>query len=63
MKQIKGAENKKKFQDVYRVSQIIGTGTFGEIKTCFHRETGQKRAVKLFRRELLSSENEKVQLL
>jgi Protein kinase domain. len=48
---------------VYRVSQIIGTGTFGEIKTCFHRETGQKRAVKLFRRELLSSENEKVQLL
>ena len=56
-------ENKNRFHDVYRIAQNLGSGTYGEVKTCFHRETGQKRAVKLFRRDLMTSEVEKSQLL
>lgn len=56
-------ENKKKFQEVYRIAQNLGTGTFGDVKTCFHRETGHKRAVKLFKKELMHNETEKSMLL
>lgn len=56
-------ENKKNFQDVYRVTQSLASGTFGEVKICFHRESGQKRAVKLFRRELMNSTDDSNQLL
>lgn len=56
-------ENKKKFQDVYRVAQSLGTGTYGEVKTCFQRETGQKRAVKILKKDLMRSEVEKSFLL
>ncbi|OMJ70581.1 hypothetical protein SteCoe_31417 [Stentor coeruleus] len=56
-------ENKKKFQDVYRAAQSLSTGIYGEVKTCFHRETGQKRAVKILKKDLMRSELEKTFLL
>lgn len=56
-------ENKKKFQEVYRIAQNLGSGTFGEVKICFHRETGHKRAVKLFKKDLMHSEIEKMTLI
>ena len=30
-------ENKNRFHDVYRIAQNLGSGTYGEVKTCFHR--------------------------
>lgn len=56
-------ENKKKFKDVYRIGNILGSGSCGEVKTCFHRETGQKRAVKILKKNLMKSESEKALLL
>ncbi|CAG9322022.1 unnamed protein product [Blepharisma stoltei] len=47
-------ENTNKFQEIYRVGSNLGSGAFGEVKTCFHRDTGQKRAVKIFRKDLIS---------
>jgi calcium-dependent protein kinase len=55
-------ENKKRFQEVYRIAQNLGNGTYGDIKTCFHKETGQKRAVKLFRKDLLQGDDTKENL-
>ena len=48
-------ENKNNFHDVYRLNATIGTGTFGEVRACFHRVSGQKRAVKIIRKDLLTS--------
>ena len=56
-------ENKHKFQDVYRIAQSLGSGIYGEVKICYHRQTNQKRAVKLFRRELMNADDETSQLL
>ncbi|OMJ70823.1 hypothetical protein SteCoe_31123 [Stentor coeruleus] len=56
-------ENKKKFQDVYRIGSYLGSESRGEVKTCFHRETGQKRAVKILKKDLMGSESEKTLLL
>ncbi|CAG9323811.1 unnamed protein product [Blepharisma stoltei] len=55
-------ENENKFQDVYRLGQALGTGGSGEVKICFHRETNIKRAVKIFRKDLITNEAAKVNL-
>lgn len=55
-------ENDNKFQDIYRMGQTLGVGNSGEVKTCFHRETNLKRAVKIFRKDLLTSEASKANL-
>lgn len=55
-------ENTHKFQEVYRLGQSIGTGAFGEVKLCFHRDTGQKRAVKIFRKELITKPGKREEL-
>jgi len=49
-------ENSKKFEEVYRIAHVVSKGVFGEIRTCFHRETGRKRAVKVYRKEKITSE-------
>src|SRR5574343_351509 len=56
-------ENKKKFQEVYRIAQSLGNGTYGDVKTCYHKETGQKRAVKLFRKDLMRTEQDHIALV
>ncbi|CAG9314706.1 unnamed protein product [Blepharisma stoltei] len=55
-------ENENKFQDIYRLGRCLGTGGSGEVKTCFHRETNIKRAVKIFRKDLLTNEASKANL-
>ena len=56
-------ENQKRFQEVYRISQNLGNGTYGDVKTCYHKETGQKRAVKLLRKDLMRTEQEHIALV
>lgn len=55
-------ENKMQFQEVYRIKDVIGRGSYGEVRTCVHRETGAKRAVKIFRKDLLTNETQKARL-
>ncbi|OMJ66818.1 hypothetical protein SteCoe_36202 [Stentor coeruleus] len=49
-------ENENKFADIYRLGKLIGTGTYGEVRMCFHRESGAKRAVKIIRKDLMTNE-------
>ena len=55
-------ENEHSFQDIYRLSKLIGTGTFGEVRICVHRVTGLKRAVKIIRKDLLTSAHQRAML-
>ncbi|OMJ93397.1 hypothetical protein SteCoe_3639 [Stentor coeruleus] len=48
-------ENEHSFQDVYRLGKLLGTGTFGEVRVCAHRSSLIKRAVKIIRKDLLTS--------
>ena len=56
-------ENKNKFQDIYRLAQGLGSGIYDEVKVCYHRETGQKRAVKIFKKDLMKSDTDKMTLI
>ena len=49
-------ENENKFSDIYRLGKVVGTGTYGEVRVCFHRESNNKRAVKIIRKDLMTSE-------
>jgi calcium-dependent protein kinase len=55
-------ENKKKFKEVYKMSQSLGKSIYGEVRICILRENGQKRAVKIFRKSSMSYNYEKSQL-
>ena len=50
-------ENENKFADIYRLGKKIGTGTFGEVRLCYHREINIKRAVKIIRKDLLPNQS------
>lgn len=55
-------ENDNSFQDIYRLGKLLGTGTFGEVRICMHRVSGLKRAVKIIRKDLLTSAHQRATL-
>lgn len=55
-------ENSLNFSDVYRMGNCIGRGAYGEVRTCYHRETDIKRAVKIFRKDLRQKESFKLHI-
>lgn len=56
-------ENECKFQEIYRIGAVLGSGTYGEVRLCFRRDTGDKRAVKIFKKQLYRSEVKKSNLI
>ena len=56
-------ENISKFQEIYRISTVLGSGTYGEVRLCFHRESNERRAVKIFKKQLYQSEIKKASLI
>ena len=50
-----------KLRDFYRIGKILGTGAFGEVRMCVHRESGAQRAVKVLRKSYMD-EDEKAML-
>lgn len=42
-----------KIRDHYRIGKLLGSGAFGEVRLCLHKETQTQRAVKVLRKNLL----------
>ena len=38
-------------RDAYKIGKVLGEGAFGEVRLCTHRETKEKRAVKVLKKE------------
>lgn len=38
-------------RDIYKIGKVLGEGAFGEVRLCTHRETKEKRAVKVLKKE------------
>lgn len=56
-------ENPKKFTDVYKIGEPLGSGAYGEVRMVTHRLTNQDRAVKIYRKSLnCSSSYAKIKL-
>jgi len=43
-------------RDVYKIGKVLGEGAFGEVRLCTHRETGEKRAVKVLKKDAMDEE-------
>ncbi|CAG9315137.1 unnamed protein product [Blepharisma stoltei] len=52
-------ENQHRFAEVYRLGESLGSGGFGEVRICFHRENGNKRAVKIMRKDLMKNDRKR----
>ena len=46
-------ENEHEFAQIYEMGSTLGTGGFGDVKKCTHKESGAERAVKIFRKDLI----------
>lgn len=40
-------------RDVYKIGKVLGEGAFGEVRLCTHRQSKEKRAVKLLKKEAM----------
>jgi len=38
-------------RDIYKIGKVLGEGAFGEVRLCTHRDTKEKRAVKVLKKE------------
>lgn len=38
----------------YKIGDVLGSGSFGEVRTCEHIVSGQRRAVKIINKEHFS---------
>ena len=43
--------NQRSFHELYQLGKLLGTGSFGEVRVCFHRQNCVQRAVKIFRKD------------
>jgi calcium-dependent protein kinase len=57
------ATNSKPFQDVYKIGRLLGSGSFGDVRIVTHKETGDHRAVKIFKKDLANTDGMKKMLV
>lgn len=50
-------KNPKSFPEVYKVGKVLGSGSFGEVRSVVHRVTNQERAVKIFRKNVENAQS------
>ena len=43
-------------RDFYKIGKVLGEGAFGEVRLCTNRETGEKRAVKVLKKDQMDEE-------
>eukprot|EP00347_Sterkiella_histriomuscorum_P014917 403359020 len=53
-------QNAGKLRDHYRIGKMLGSGAFGEVRMCVHRETGAQRAVKVLRKSHMDDDEKKM---
>merc|ERR1711981_497978 len=44
----------------YRIGKMLGSGAFGEVRVCVHRESGAQRAVKVLRKSHMDEDEKKM---
>ena len=49
-------------RDIYKIGQVLGEGAFGEVRLCTHRETKEKRAVKVLKKENMDKHEQQTML-
>jgi len=49
-----------KLRDYYRIGKILGTGAFGEVRMCVHRESSAQRAVKVLRKSHMDEDEKRM---
>lgn len=49
-----------KLRDYYRIGKVLGTGAFGEVRMCVHRESGAQRAVKVLRKSHMDDDEKRM---
>ncbi|CDW80062.1 protein kinase domain containing protein [Stylonychia lemnae] len=50
--------NTASFKECYKIGKQLGSGAYGEVRLCVHRETGAQRAVKVLKRAQMDQEEE-----
>ena len=50
------AKGEGTLRDTYKIGKVLGEGAFGEVRLCTHRESGDKRAVKVLRKDAMDEE-------
>ena len=48
--------NEGNLREFYRIGKMLGSGAFGEVRMCVHRESGSQRAVKVLRKSHMDEE-------
>ena len=43
-------------RDSYKIGKVLGEGAFGEVRLCTSRESGEKRAVKVLKKDQMDEE-------
>ena len=54
------AQHAGKLRDHYRIGKMLGTGAFGEVRVCVHRESGAQRAVKVLRKSHMDEDEKRM---
>lgn len=49
-----------KLRDHYRIGKMLGSGAFGEVRVCVHRESGAQRAVKVLRKSHMDEDEKRM---
>jgi len=52
--------NSAKLREVYRIGKMLGSGAFGEVRVCMHRENGAQRAVKVLRKAQMDEDEKRM---
>ena len=50
------SQNEGKVKNFYVIGKAIGSGSFGEVRLCIHKETGSQRAVKVLKKSHMDHE-------
>jgi calcium-dependent protein kinase len=51
------AENTNRLTDVYKLGKLLGSGAYADVRICYLKENGAKRAVKIIKKQSLSGNN------
>jgi len=49
-----------KLRDHYRIGKMLGSGAFGEVRVCVHRDSGAQRAVKVLRKSHMDDDEKRM---